>query len=317
MPRLFPATKRRMLILPVLLAPIFQLGVDSLSQPVLAAPAKKQLIWTLSNHSMNSDKLEFSGVPVQCFIGRGRAKGTFITRLHKDGPAYNSGIRAGDVILKINDRVIYNARIADSVIQTLGTETARVQIAKSYSNQLVVRQFNANWSNLVAVNPTGFNTSTHNSIDKSKKQSEKVSVQALEDYLFTLINADRKANGNLPPYKRSARLSALARAYAADQAKRNFTGHRDPEGRMPQDRARLAGINAPVAENVAFCEGDALTYAGKVKWSEDTMMAEPPNQMNHRAAILSTEYQSCGVGVGIAPNGRVNIAQEFSPVDIP
>lgn len=301
----------------VLLALAIQLTCGSPSQSVLAAPGKKQLIWTLSNHSMNSDKLEFSGVPVQCFIGRGRSKGTFITRLHKDGPAYNSGIRAGDVILKINDRVIYNARIADSVIQTLGTDTARVQVAKSYGNQLVVRQFHANWSNLVAVTPTGFNTSTHNSMDKSKRKSEKVSIQALEDYLFNLINADRKANGNLPPYKRSARLSALARAYAADQAKRQFTGHRDPEGRMPQDRARLAGINAPVAENVAFCEGDALTYAGKVKWSQDTMMAEPPNQINHRGAILSTEYQSCGVGVGIAPNGRVNIAQEFSPADIP
>lgn len=282
-----------------------------------AAPARRQLIWTLSKNQMNSDKLEFSGVPVQCYINRGRSKGTFITRLHKGGPAYNSGIRAGDVILKINDRVIYNARIADAVIQTSGADSARVQIAKNMGSQLQVRNFRVNWSNLVSVSPTAFNTRDHNSLNRSKQKNETVSIKALEDYLFTLINADRKANGNLPPYTRSSGLSSLARKYATDQAKRQFTGHRDPEGRMPQDRANMAGISVPVAENVAYAEGDSMTYSGKVQYCQETMMDEPPNQINHRSTILSPDYQYCGVGVGITKNGRVHVVQEFSIKPVP
>ena len=276
--------------------------------------SKRRLIWTLSNHKKNSDKLEFSGVPVQCFIGRGRAKGTFITNLVKNGPAYNAGLRAGDVLLKINDRVIYNARIADSTIQRTGSGVARVEVAKTYGNSIRVKRFNANWSNLVSATRRLKVTSKTKTIGPKRKAA---SVAQLESYLFKLVNKDRRENGNLPPYKKSSKLSALARKYAQDQVNRNFTGHRDPDGRMPIDRAVAAGISVPIGENVAFCEGDALTISGKVKWCQDSMMNEPPNQQNHRGAILSTHYKYLGVGVAIRKDGRVHVAQEFSPDFVP
>ena len=279
----------------------------------------KQLIWTISNRQMNSDKLEISGVSVSCFIGRGRSRGTFVTKVHKGGPGYNSGIRAGDVLLRINDKIITNARYADSAIQTLNGRVARVQLARKYDTNLQVKEFSANWNTLASATPSPSQEAGKPKVINRPKdwKPQKVSIDELETYLFNLVNADRKREGGLPPYQRSSGLSQLARTYANDQSRRGFTGHRDPEGRMPQDRANMAGINVPVCENVAWCEGDALTAAGKVKYCQDSMMSEPPNQLNHRGAILSTQYNYLGVGVAINDKGKVNIVQEFSTAPVP
>lgn len=284
------------------------------------AIAKRQLIWSLSKQQKHSDRILISGVPVSCLIGNSQVKGTYVTRVVKDGPAFKSGIRARDVILKVNDRIMVNARHIDTAVQSLKGKMAQVKFARRSGDRMVVRSFNANWSGLAT--PFRYTKSKKNKkpriINRPKGYKENAaSIAQLETFLFNLVNKDRRENGNLPPYARSAGLSNLARAYATDQAKRGFTGHRDPEGRMPQDRARQAGINAFVCENVAWCSSESMNHAGKVRYCQDSMMSEPPNQINHRGAILSSEYKYCGVGVGIGKDGKVYVCQEFSSTPVP
>lgn len=276
-----------------------------------AQAVKRRQITTLSNNVKHSSLLSVSGVPVSCLIGNRRSSGTFITKVVKGGPGYRSGIKAGDVILSINNKIMVNARQLDTAIQGLSGSTARVKLARKYGGQLKLKQFNANWS---AYATRKSQVSNQKIVPAPRKKISKstTSIAELESYFFNLINQDRKREAGLPPYRLDSNLSKLARTYANDQSKRGFTGHRDPEGRMPRDRARMMGISTPVSENVAWSSGESLSLKQKVKYCQDNMMNEPPNQANHRGAILSTVYQYVGVGVAVDSKGKVNVVQEFS-----
>jgi hypothetical protein len=142
-----------------------------------------------------------------------------------------------------------------------------------------------------------------------------MSVDELENFMFNLVNDDRKANGGIHPLNRSRTLDALARKYADDMKKRDFFRHDDPDGLSPTDRARRAGITVSVWENLAMENGThnfkALVYRGEAQ-----MMAEAPNMLNHRGCILREQHHCVGIGVAIA-QGKVYCVQEFSPADLP
>lgn len=141
------------------------------------------------------------------------------------------------------------------------------------------------------------------------------SPEALKQYAFELINKDRARHGS-PPLKLDQGLSKVAQSYAEYMAKTGFFGHIDPTGKNPQDRANIYGIYAPVSENLAWASSSHDSPSKLLKQSQADMMAEPPNQKNHRYNIVTPENRS--VGVGVARIGdKVVLVQEFSISDSP
>jgi uncharacterized protein YkwD len=107
------------------------------------------------------------------------------------------------------------------------------------------------------------------------------------------------------------KLDNLAQLYANYLLRTGFFGHIDPFGRNPQDRANLYGINAGISENLAWESSNYESPNIMIQRAEQSMMSEPPNQMNHRFNILNPE--SHYIGIGVAKSGdKVLMVQEFT-----
>lgn len=138
-------------------------------------------------------------------------------------------------------------------------------------------------------------------------------LNSLRQFAFNLVNKDRDKHHS-PPVQYDEGLSKVAQAYAEYLAQSGFFGHIDPFGRNPQDRATLYGVTKPVAENLAWGSSNYQRPEDLLSQAEKDMMAEPPNQMNHRFNIVNPRNRS--VGVGVAINGdKVVLVQEFSTVE--
>lgn len=132
-------------------------------------------------------------------------------------------------------------------------------------------------------------------------------------FALDLVNKDR-ANFGSASVQMNAKLNQVAQAYAEYLLRSGFFGHVDPFGRNPQDRARLYGIYAGVSENLAWESSNFENPDVMISRAEQSMMAEPPQQMNHRFNILNP--RSRYVGIGIARDGdKVVMVQEFTEQD--
>lgn len=120
-----------------------------------------------------------------------------------------------------------------------------------------------------------------------------------------LVNQERVKAG-LVPLRWNDTLAVAGTAHAQDMAARNYFAHNSPEGSTPVERARKAGFPAYgwgglyVGENLA--RGFATAGAAMRGW----LASE-----SHRVNLLHAKYRETGVGVAVAPNGAIYIAQEF------
>lgn len=130
------------------------------------------------------------------------------------------------------------------------------------------------------------------------------------DFMIGLVNQDRSNYGSAP-VQMNAKLNRVAQDYAEYLLQSGFFGHVDPFGRNPQDRARLYGIQAGVSENLAWESSNFENPDVMINHAEQSMMAEPPNQMNHRFNILNPRSRFIGIGVARAGD-KVVMVQEFT-----
>ncbi|MCA9801121.1 MAG: hypothetical protein KC777_04005 [Cyanobacteria bacterium HKST-UBA02] len=281
--------------------------------------AKQKLIFMTSRRMTASQVLGFYGYPAMVDVGGSRRRGTYIYQILGSSSAKSSGLDKGDVLISINGRIVESPLVADSILKALAGEPTRVVYAKRVGNGLKLMQVDNSWGHLCNMTAAGSGTETHFRIAPGRpRPPSNESIEELEAYLLQLINNDRTSNGNIARVRRSSELSAVARAYAEDMCKRGFTGHFDPEGRSPQDRARAAGIAAPVCENLAFYTDPRASQRAMVARCEANMMAEPKdNPNNHRGQILNPDNIVVGVGVAKRTDGGVMIVQEFSRADVP
>lgn len=134
--------------------------------------------------------------------------------------------------------------------------------------------------------------------------------QGLGQFMLALVNRDRQQAGS-ETLVESPRLSRLAQDYAEYMLRNGSFAHVDPAGRNPQDRAALHGINVRVSENLAWQMSNFEEPEILIKRAQASMMAEPPNEMNHRYNILNP--RSRFIGIGVARQGdKIMIVQEFS-----
>ncbi|MEV6330950.1 CAP domain-containing protein [Streptomyces sp. NPDC051909] len=115
--------------------------------------------------------------------------------------------------------------------------------------------------------------------------------QAAEAEVVRLVNAERAKVGCVP-IRSDAELAALAGAFSADMAARNFFDHTDPDGATPWSRAQKAGITDLGGENIARGQVDAAAVMKSWMASD-----------GHRANILNCDYTALGVGVHFGSGG--------------
>ncbi|HVE77859.1 MAG TPA: CAP domain-containing protein [Gemmatimonadaceae bacterium] len=126
----------------------------------------------------------------------------------------------------------------------------------------------------------------------------------LEEQLLALVNADRGAHA-LTALEVDPDLAAIARWRSEDMVARGYFSH-DIGGYQIFRVLKDQGIVYRVAgENLAYNYlGDYSSAAA----AEDSLMRSP----GHRANILRHDYTRMGIGVAVAPDGRIVYTQLFT-----
>lgn len=113
-----------------------------------------------------------------------------------------------------------------------------------------------------------------------------IPAAAQEAEVLQLVNAARKAGGCKPLVMNQA-LTAAALGHAKDMSKRNFFGHKSPNGASVGKRVSKAGYNwSKVAENIS----GGWTTPEKV-------VSEWMASSGHRKNILTCGFKDTGVAM--------------------
>jgi len=118
--------------------------------------------------------------------------------------------------------------------------------------------------------------------------------------VFAQINDERHSDG-VPSLALDDCLTATANARADDMLRRNYFGHRTPDGRLPWDYLRADGCPFHyAAENIA--EAPDPLYAVMELW----------NSPEHRRNTLDAHYRKVGIGTSTRPDGTEIIVEDFT-----
>mgnify|MGYP002620007882 CR=1 FL=1 len=117
--------------------------------------------------------------------------------------------------------------------------------------------------------------------------------------VLEIVNRERAANG-CGPVVIDSRLAEAARLHSQDQAAHATMSHTGSDGSTFVERARRAGYDSPLGENVAVGYPTA-----------EAVMAGWMNSPGHRANILNCAARAMGVGVATGADGRLYWTQVF------
>jgi uncharacterized protein YkwD len=137
-------------------------------------------------------------------------------------------------------------------------------------------------------------------------------ISELEQHVFDLVNQERVSNGS-PPVKMDWKLSELARIQAEYMMTHNLFRHIDVEGRGPQLRAKDAGIQCHIDENLGWQSGRDSPII-KIDDLHRSFMNEPKNEHNHRSILLGINRRYVGIGIAVSQN-EVYMVQDYADSD--
>jgi uncharacterized protein YkwD len=156
-----------------------------------------------------------------------------------------------------------------------------------------------------------------------------LNIPELEKNIHDLINKERQKRG-LSPLAWNDTLSGIARKHSKDMAKRNYFSHDTPEGHGFSYRYSQAGYSCAVngQENIYYIGAENIFQnnlydrimivngIAHYDWNSEGKIAETTvrgwmNSRGHRKNILFSHWRSEGIGVAIAPDGKVYITQNF------
>lgn len=125
------------------------------------------------------------------------------------------------------------------------------------------------------------------------------SAASREEQVVAIVNRERAAAG-CGAVRINAQLATAARRHSADQAATNTMSHTGSDGSDFVARARRAGYQSPIGENVAM--GYRTPEAVMEGWM---------NSDGHRRNILNCQAKAIGVGVATASDGSLYWTQVF------
>lgn len=127
----------------------------------------------------------------------------------------------------------------------------------------------------------------------------------VENMIFNKVNEERSKNG-LTPLSYNSTMEHYARIKSQDMGDRGYFDHKNPEGELMTAQMQRDGVSYNSwGENIAYIGGvsDASTLANQ-------FMTNWMNSSGHRANILSSNFNSIGIGVYKIGN-TVYATQEF------
>ncbi len=160
------------------------------------------------------------------------------------------------------------------------------------------------------------------------RDGPRVEASELGKKIHALINRER-VKRNLSRLEWNGALSKIAGRHSRDMGRRNYFSHRSPEGYGFSDRYRKSGYSCSVTVEDTIYAGAENIYQnnlydrvvfvnGKARydWNSAQKIAETTvdgwmDSPGHRKNILSPYWKTEGIGVFIAPDGRVYITQNF------
>ncbi len=123
---------------------------------------------------------------------------------------------------------------------------------------------------------------------------------AFEKQSLDIVNAKRAVNGR-SVLKNSSKVRNFAYSRSKDMKTRNYLSHNTPDGKNPGYLAKKAGIKyTSLGENIGAGHRNAILF-------NEVLM----NSSSHRANILSTKYNTLGVGVMASPKKFAYITEIF------
>jgi uncharacterized protein YkwD len=108
---------------------------------------------------------------------------------------------------------------------------------------------------------------------------------AQENEVIRLTNVERAKKG-CGKVKLNTKLRTAIRGHTQDMANKNYFSHDSQDGRSPWDRAKSAGYQTPIGENIAKGQRDAAE-----------VMRGWMNSPGHKANILNCDAKAIGVGL--------------------
>ncbi len=162
----------------------------------------------------------------------------------------------------------------------------------------------------------------------AKGTQPKIRIPDLEARIHALINKERQKHG-LSRLAWDDRLGRIARGHSRDMAERNYFSHDSPEGHDFSYRYSRGGYTCAVrGQGVIYTGGEnifqnnlsnSITTVNGVAyydWNSEEEIAETTvegwmNSTGHRKNILMPLWLRQGIGVFIAPDGKVYITQNF------
>ena len=141
---------------------------------------------------------------------------------------------------------------------------------------------------------------------------------ALAAAQLCLLNGER-ADAGLPPLALNPKLSAAARAYAADLVAGQYFSHTGRDGSTIRTRLADAGY---LPRNGGWAIGENLAWGTGALATPASIMRAWMNSPGHRENVLNPEYREIGIGVVVgnpsSPNGSgATYSNSFGVVDEP
>ena len=185
--------------------------------------------------------------------------------------------------------------------------------------------------------PTAISGDSQNEFFKSLKDlaresdlsQPEIEIEVLESLVHNLINQERAKQG-LAILQWDGEIVAIARSHSQDMADKNYFSHVNPEGKDATDRGSSAGYDCVkvydgyytfgLAENIhqgwLFSSTTYINGVARHNWNSQADISEAAvngwmRSQGHRKNILKDAYDRTGIGIAIAPDGKVFITQNF------
>jgi hypothetical protein len=125
--------------------------------------------------------------------------------------------------------------------------------------------------------------------------------------MFELMNQDRAhfqetESGGASKLEWNEDIWEVAVAHSRDMCERGFFAHNNPEGQSPSDRARAAGLNYGLGENIAI---NFNPYQAQFAFMNE------PTCRGHRMNVLNSSYAEAAVGYHVCGDNRHFSTQNF------
>lgn len=206
----------------------------------------------------------------------------------------------------------------NNVIQTMNVGEPQISVINKITNA-VTNTIKNTASNTVTntITNTIKNNSITNTISNTltNLQPKPIDMNAISLDIHNSINEQRKDNG-LQPLTWNPVLSKAALNHSTDMATRNYFEHNDPEGHDFTYRYSQVDFNCQIpiseseysggGENIMYLEG----YYGEENIASQTVTGWM-NSAGHRANILTSYFQSEGIGVAESDDGKIYATEDF------